>query len=198
MTANGTDCPTGPVVARIGTPPFDWSEEFRLFDPCREHAYGRYMHWPDLDAIQVADPHREPPRSDEERRFLETVRADKGPGNAYGAFLLERFTRWDGNTGTLDLYYLLSLWSPYQVQVMRTTLRLGVTISEWLTKEAVERGDEMGIVTPSAEQLGLVVEFVNFQQEPGFAHEQVISINPPAGALVQRGSTVKVSINLEG
>src|SRR5439155_26940451 len=62
MTANDNNCPTGPIVARIGTPPFDWSDEFRLFDPCRERAYGRYMHWPDLDAIQVADPHREPPK----------------------------------------------------------------------------------------------------------------------------------------
>ncbi len=124
MTANGTDCPTGPIVARIGTPPFDWSEEFRLFDPCRERAYGKYMHWPDLDTIELADPFRTPPANDEERHRLEAERWDKGPGNAYGAFLLERFTRWDGETRTLDLYYLVSLWSPYQVQVMRTTLRL--------------------------------------------------------------------------
>jgi hypothetical protein len=191
MTANDNNCPTGPIVARIGTPPFDWSEEFRLFDPCRERAYGRYMHWPDLDAIQVADPHREPPKDPndpDERLRRETTRADKTPGNAYGAFLLDRFTRWDGDTGTLDLYYLLSLWSPYQVQVMRTTLRLGVTIPEWLTQE---------VVRPSAEQLGLLAEFVTLRQKPGFAHKQVIAINPPAGTFVQRGSRVIVSINLE-
>ena len=121
--------------------------------------------------------------------LLTAERLDKGPGNAYGAFLLpERFTRWDGDTGTLDLYYLLSLWSPYQVQVMRTTLRLGVTIPEWLTKE---------VVRPSAEQLGLLAEFVTLRQKPGFAHKQVIAINPPAGTFVQRGSRVIVSINLE-
>jgi hypothetical protein len=128
MTA--TDgCPTGPIVARIGTPPFDWSEEFRLFDPCRERAYGRYMHWPDLDHIDEDDPFREPPDVvfETEEAKKEFKRGwDTGPGNAYGAFLLDRFSRWDGDTATLDLYYLLSLGSPYQVQVMRTTLRLGV------------------------------------------------------------------------
>lgn len=127
MTSNNTDCPTGPIMARIGTPPFDWSEEFRLFDPCRERAYGKYMHWPDLDPIQMDDPFRGPlehPTDENERRQRETDRADKVPGNAYGAFLLDRFTRWDAQTRTLDLYYLLSLFSPYQVQLMHTTLRL--------------------------------------------------------------------------
>lgn len=125
MSANGTDCPTGPMVARIGTPPFDWSEEFRLFDPCRERAYGRYMHWPGLgDVIAEHDPFRTKPVSDDDRHKLEAERKNKGPANAYGGFLLERYTSWDEETRTLDLYYLLSLWSPYQVQLMRTTLRL--------------------------------------------------------------------------
>jgi len=69
---------------------------------------------------------------------------------------------------------------------MRTTLRLGVMIPEWLTQE---------VVRPSAEQLGLLAEFVTVRQEPGFALEQVIAINPPAGTFVQRGSRVVVSIN---
>jgi len=124
MTADETKRMTGPVIARIGTPPFDWSETFSLFDPCRESAYGRYMHWPDLDSIQLDDPFRTAPQSREERKRLEAERAERKPSSAYGAFLLERFTRWDGASQQLDLYYLLSFGSPYQVQVMHTTLRL--------------------------------------------------------------------------
>jgi hypothetical protein len=60
MTADATKRINGPIIARIGTPPFDWSEAFALFDPCRERAYGRYLHWPGLDAIRVADPRRDP------------------------------------------------------------------------------------------------------------------------------------------
>jgi hypothetical protein len=113
MTADDTKRITGPVVARIGTPPFDWSEEFLLFDPCRERAYGRYMHWPDLDRINADDPRRDP-----------TAPPPIGPGWAYGAFLLERFTRWDAATRELTLYYLLSLGSPYQVQVMKSRITI--------------------------------------------------------------------------
>lgn len=198
MTSNGTNCPTGPIVARIGSPPLDWSEEFRLFDPCRERAYGTFMHWPGLDNIQLDDPFRTPP-SAEQRPAMELDRADNGPGNAYGAFILPRYSRWKADSATLDLYHLLSLWSPYQVQLMRTTLRLGVTIPGWLTKTEVESGDEMGgWERKSAAELDLIVNFDIAQHEPGYDHEQVIGIDPPPGTFVMRGSIVTVFINLEG
>jgi hypothetical protein len=73
-----------------------------------------------------------------------------------------------------------------------------VAIPEWHTKTEVEEGDEMGITTPSAEALGLVIEFQIDQRNPGFQHEDVISITPPAGTFVRPGSTVVVRINLEG
>lgn len=121
MTADDSKRMTGPVFARIGTPPHDWSAPINLFDPCREGAYGRYMHWPDLDGIQLADPFRAPPPPD--LRTLEQMRADAKPGWAYGAFLLKRYTRWNAATRDLDLYYLLSFGSPYQIQLMHTTLK---------------------------------------------------------------------------
>jgi hypothetical protein len=37
---------------------------------------------------------------------------------------LEAYTSWDPRMGILDLYYLLSLFNPYQVQVMRTQIRV--------------------------------------------------------------------------
>jgi hypothetical protein len=42
----------------------------------------------------------------------------------YGANLIERYTRWHPDTSELDLAYLLSLASPYEIQLMRTTVRM--------------------------------------------------------------------------
>jgi hypothetical protein len=74
----------------------------------------------------------------------------------------------------------------------------GVTVPNWRTREEVESGDDMGMVTPSAESIGLLVEFHMLQREPGFAHEDVVRIVPTPGSLLRRGSTVQVSLNLEG
>ncbi len=79
-----------------------------------------------------------------------------------------------------------------------TELVGAVVIPQWRTKTEVEQGDDMGLVSPSAEQLGLVVEFQVDQRNPNFGHEEVETITPPAGSVVLRGSTVVVLINLEG
>ncbi len=73
-----------------------------------------------------------------------------------------------------------------------------VTIPAWRTEEEVLQGDEMGINILSAEALGLRVSFEFAQREPGFAHGEVISISPPAGTVINAGSTVTVLVNLEG
>lgn len=71
-------------------------------------------------------------------------------------------------------------------------------IPAWSTRTEVEEGDDMRIVSPPASELGLVVEYEIDQLNPQFSHEDVISITPPPGTLVARGSTVRVRINLEG
>jgi hypothetical protein len=71
-------------------------------------------------------------------------------------------------------------------------------IPNWRTQTEVEEGDDMGIVSPSAESLGLVVEYEIDQANPNFSHGAVITITPPPGTLVLRGSTVVVRINLMG
>jgi hypothetical protein len=40
----------------------------------------------------------------------------------------------------------------------------------------------------SVAELGIVVAYGITQREPGYAHEDVIAIDPPAGTLVVRGS----------
>jgi hypothetical protein len=76
-------------------------------------------------------------------------------------------------------------------------------IPPWKTKTEVEQGDDEaalggGPATLSAEALGLIVDFAFDRQDPGFQHEDVVSIEPVAGTAVKRGSTVKVTVNLEG
>jgi hypothetical protein len=75
---------------------------------------------------------------------------------------------------------------------------MGSVVPAWQTKEEVENGDDMGLVTMSAAQLGLNVVYESVRQAAGFQHEDVVSISPSAGTLVQRGSTVTVVLNLEG
>jgi len=185
----------GPVMARISTQLWDWSEPIEIFRPVDGRDYGSYMHWPGRDPINLDVPPLPPWDPDRPGQ-----REDK-PGWAYGAFILNRFTKWDEATRVLEIYYLLSTSRPYQVQLMHSTLRfgnLGVIIPAWLNREEVLNGDDMGLVRPSAEQLGLTVEFEIAQARPGFGHEGVIQITPPAGTIVQPGSTITVLINLEG
>ena len=106
-----SDDPQGPIVARVATTPWELSQadEIVIFDPQRENAWGRYMHWPGRD-----DPSRWPPVFPGEPR-----------GFAYGAFLLDRHTTWNARERTATIWYLMSTFSPYQVQLMRSQIRIG-------------------------------------------------------------------------
>jgi len=75
---------------------------------------------------------------------------------------------------------------------------LGVIVPGWRNRTEIENGDDMGMHIPSADAIGLVVEIVALQREPGFEHEEVVSMDPPAGTLVARGSTIRVRMNFEG
>ena len=85
-----------------------------------------------------------------------------------------------------------------RASVDRLTDFLAVSIPAWINKTEVENGDDMGISRPSAASLELTVDFQFDRQVPGFGHEDVISIDPPPGTLVKRGSSVTVTLNLEG
>ena len=73
----------------------------------------------DLDSaadIPIFDPSTRPAD--------QALLTDPAKSYSYGPYPLERYTSWDPVFGILDLYYLLSLYEPYQVQVMRTSIRL--------------------------------------------------------------------------
>jgi hypothetical protein len=110
-TSNDQDALEAPIVARIGNSLWDWSSEIALFDPRREQAYGNYMHWPGVDDIPKRVGPEDPAGYDQ-------------AGHAYGAYLLDGFSNWTPETRTLDLFYLMSTWAPYQVQVMHSILTL--------------------------------------------------------------------------
>lgn len=75
---------------------------------------------------------------------------------------------------------------------------LGVVIPAWTTRSEVENGDEMGVVSPSAAELGLAIVFETVRNTAGFGHEDVVAITPTPGTLVPRGSEVRILINLMG
>ena len=108
----------------------------------------------------------------------------------------------------IELNFLKQL-SMDRLDVLETTvaslveLMGAVVIPGWRTKTQVEEGDDEaavggGAAIPSAADLGLIVDFVFDRQDPGFEHEDVVSIEPVPGSAVTRGSTVKVTVNLEG
>jgi hypothetical protein len=101
-----------PIMARFSPDLLTWSDEAPLFDPNREHAYGIWMHDPATgDRINPDLPPAQPP-------------PQNSKAWAYGAFLIDRYTTWDPERRVLNLTYLMSPNSPYQVQLMETTVRL--------------------------------------------------------------------------
>lgn len=100
-----------PIVARIANTPWDiaFSTPLNIFDPDREHAWGRYMFHKDVFEPKI-----------------------KHPGFAYGAYILQHYTQWDNESKTFTLYYLMSTGSPYQVQVMRSKISLAVIRRPWV------------------------------------------------------------------
>lgn len=76
-------------------------------------AYGKYMH-------KVGSPYHMNP----DVPPMQDPAEPEHDGWAYGAFLPNRYTEWDAEARELGLYYLMSLSSPYQVQLMHSSLRL--------------------------------------------------------------------------
>ena len=93
------------IVARIASKPWDidTAQEIVIFDPVREQARGagRYK----APIPPMLDPHRNPPF-------------------AYGAYILNRYTRWDPVLSKLTINYLMSTGDPYQVQIMETAIKI--------------------------------------------------------------------------
>ncbi len=98
-----------PIIARFSTDLLTWSKDVPVFHPAT--AKGVWMHDPQGPDAILKMPPSQPP-------------GQNNPGWPYGAFILERYTIFDEDSRVLDLHYLMSTSSPYQVHLMHTLLRL--------------------------------------------------------------------------
>jgi hypothetical protein len=86
--------PLGPIVARLSSDLFNWSPEVAIFDPVEDFALKELMGW------------------------------DNNESWAYGGFLLDRFQSWNEDLGRATIVFLMSLFKPYQVQLMKCQLAI--------------------------------------------------------------------------
>jgi hypothetical protein len=110
-------------VARIARSPWDFTDateagEIPIFTPIKDGAYRTVAD--DGTVLNRGYMHRA--RSPAADGFDQLPPAIGGNGFAYGAYLLNRYTRWDAATKTLTIYYLMSTGTPYQVQLMRSQI----------------------------------------------------------------------------
>ncbi|MFO0616203.1 MAG: DUF4185 domain-containing protein [Polyangiaceae bacterium] len=109
------DAASGPkaILAREATTPWGpWSAPIVVFDP-NDGGFGVFIH----------DPSKSPPDGQagpmigKDKDHPETAR-----GGAYAPFLVERWTRATG--AGVQIYFTLSVWNPYVVELMRATFRV--------------------------------------------------------------------------
>jgi hypothetical protein len=96
------------IVARVGISPFVWSDEIVLFNPDRENAWTHWMHLPGSGDGLNNGPWSWP---------------DSVQGYAYAPFVLNRFTQWNASTRIARVYYTISTFDPYQVQLMSSQIQ---------------------------------------------------------------------------
>ena len=115
------------IVARMARAPSEFVDateagEIPIFTPAKDGAYRVIAGAADGTVLSRGFMHREgSPVADGLDRLPPTI---GGSGFAYGAYLINRYTRWDAATRTVTIYYLMSTGMPYQVQLMRTEIEV--------------------------------------------------------------------------
>lgn len=95
------------------TPWGPWSEPQVIFDTVRDGAFGRFIH----DPTAIPDDGLAGPVIGRGQANPRAVR-----GGAYAPYVVERWTKVQGNE--LRLYYVLSIWNPYVVVLMKSRFRI--------------------------------------------------------------------------
>jgi hypothetical protein len=119
----------GVFMRRAPNPWGPWSAATRIFSPTAPQTFGdgycSALHWDE-------SPHVTPPPSFASQAFAGCAalglsarnasldRYQRGTGGEYAAEILERFSQSSANGATI--YWLLSLWNPYQVVLRRTVI----------------------------------------------------------------------------
>jgi hypothetical protein len=105
--------PQGIAFSYSSTPWGPWSEPQVLFNALRDHAMGTFMHDPNIKP----DDGLAGPVIGEGRKNPRKVRAGE-----YAPYVIERWTK--VSPSELDLYYVMSLWNPYTVVLMKSRFLL--------------------------------------------------------------------------
>jgi hypothetical protein len=100
------------ILIRHATVPWGkWSQPETIFNPRRDKGYGFFIHEVRISGSDgLAGP-----VIGQNKNNIESVW-----GGEYAPFVIERFTKLEDKT--LTLYFLLSTWNPYTVELMRTKL----------------------------------------------------------------------------
>ncbi len=110
MTYDSRD-PQGVILRYAQKPWGPWSDAAVIFNDQRDHALGTFIHDPRIKPDDgLAGP------------VIGAKDAAAVSGGTYAPYIIERFTRIEGNM--LTLHYVLSTWNPYTVVRMRSTLAL--------------------------------------------------------------------------
>lgn len=119
MTFDGgrqTPATNGVYFAYAPAPWGPWSSPQLVFNAKRDDALGVFIHDPSI----VPDDQLDGPTINPTNNPPATTR-----GGVYAPFLIERFTKVDGDT--LNISYTMSTWNPYTVVRMRSEFRIAHT-----------------------------------------------------------------------
>ncbi|TRW86251.1 lytic transglycosylase domain-containing protein [Mycolicibacterium sp. 018/SC-01/001] len=83
-------------------------------------------------------------------------------------------------------------------EVLERMHQMSAVVPAWANLEEINEGDDMGMVSPSATSLGLLVDISWDQNNPNFGDQQVESIDPAPGTLQRLVDPVRVTINSVG
>jgi Domain of unknown function (DUF4185) len=114
------DQPRG-ILYRVAPAPWGpWTEPRVLFDPRADGGYCEFIH--DRQPAEHCAPGSPNPQD-------ALIARGGGPdayGGEYGPYMIEAFTRGNTQDKTTTVYFTMSTWNPYEVVLMRATLREGL------------------------------------------------------------------------
>ncbi len=88
-----------------------WSQAVTVFDPVEDGGYCGFLHLTN-EFKAVLDLNCD---------YNVTIQGRSAPGSPYGPYIMERYTTCDQDQATL--YFVMSMWHPYNVLVMKTTIQ---------------------------------------------------------------------------
>jgi hypothetical protein len=93
------------------TPWGPWSETVTVFDPIEDGGYCGFLHLTDVFKTIL----------NLNCDYNVTIPGRAAPGSPYGPYIMERYTT--GNQDQATLYFVMSMWHPYNVLAMKTTIQ---------------------------------------------------------------------------